>query len=732
MMAMAIPLKTKGWYLLSVENVNSHMAETSAYRWFLIFGLFVILMGTGVFFYMNNSLKKTILNERLEQEILNKVELEKANMELENQIKVRTQIEKRVQLFSSAVEQSSEGIAVIDLEGQIQFTNEAFAKMHGYRSESLRGKPLSIFHTSEQMVVMEAANRQTKDTGEFNGEIWHVRRDELIFPSLMHNSILLDKRGTKIGIIETMRDITDIKQTQQALEFKNTLLKAQQEASIDGILVVDGTGKMISFNHRFVELWEIPNDILDSRSDEKALDWVSGKMANPEEFIEQTKYLYSHQHVKSREEIALADGRTFDRFSAPVIGEGNNYYGRVWYFRDISIQKDTLRALKDSEALFKNITTSAQDAIIMMDDHGSVSYWNNAAEQIFGYSREEIRGKKLHMILGPPRYHDAFHKGFSMFLQTGKGEVIDKTMELAALRKNGTEFPMELSLSSIKIKNRWSAVGILRDISERKNNEENMKIAYERLKDTQAQLVQSAKLASIGELAAGVAHELNQPLMIMRMASQLSERSMNKNGFNAENNIEFQESINKNTKRMMKIIDHLRTFSRQSSGVYELLDLNKVIEGTFLMMNEQLRLKNITTIRNLTEPLPQIKGDANQIEQVLLNLITNAQDTLVEKIDKHSNRSFDGQIEIITEISKLEKNHIDILIIDNGQGIPESKQDKIFDPFFTTKEVGKGTGLGLSISYGIIKEHNGEIALLETSSQGTCFGISLPISKPGN
>ncbi len=263
-----------------------------------------------------------------------------------------------------------------------------------------------------------------------------------------------------------------------------------------------------------------------------------------------------------------------------------------------------------------------------------------------------------------------------------------------------------------------------REIEERKRAEEELKQTYHELKDTQAQLIQAAKLASIGELAAGVAHELNQPLMVIRLNAQLLMRNLRKNALGRDEQMKQLDPIERNTKRMMNIINHLRTFSRQAQIEFSPQDVNKIIEGAFLMLGEQLRLHNIEVNNNLSPNLPKVLGNANQIEQVFLNLLTNARDAIGAKGARGSRR-----IEIVTQISDKNNECVEILFKDNGEGISKDTLENVFDPFFTTKDVGKGTGLGLSISYGIIQDHQGEIEMVETGPEGTTCRIRLPIKR---
>jgi signal transduction histidine kinase len=263
-----------------------------------------------------------------------------------------------------------------------------------------------------------------------------------------------------------------------------------------------------------------------------------------------------------------------------------------------------------------------------------------------------------------------------------------------------------------------------------KASEKRTRQAYEELKIAQSQLVQSGKLASIGELAAGVAHELNQPLMVIRGYSQLIHRQMKSQRLEEKELAELLETIDRNTKRMIIIINHLRAFSRQSSTGFQAVDLNRVIEDAFLMIGEQLRLRGIHVTKHLDAAGTFVQGDAHQLEQVFLNLLSNARDALSVTPTGYQRRRSNRRIAITTR-STGDPARVEVLVSDNGDGIPAQNLEAIFDPFFTTKEVGKGTGLGLSISYGIIQKHGGRIEVKETGPEGTTFVLTLPTMQAG-
>jgi signal transduction histidine kinase len=262
------------------------------------------------------------------------------------------------------------------------------------------------------------------------------------------------------------------------------------------------------------------------------------------------------------------------------------------------------------------------------------------------------------------------------------------------------------------------------EIVRRKIQERAARDALSQLKETQTQLVQSAKLASMGELVSGVAHELNQPLMVIRANAQLLERWLKQASNTSSEPLESLALVEANTKRMMTIINHLRTFSRDAKEDFTALDVNKAVEACRLMMGEQLRLRDIQLQLDLAENLPMIRGNEIQMEQVFLNLLTNARDAIE---DQKEGSLKVRMINITTAVLEDGGDKIEILVKDTGKGISGENLDRIFEPFFTTKEIGKGTGLGLSISYGIIKDHNGEIKVAETGSDGTVFQIHLPL-----
>jgi PAS domain S-box-containing protein len=379
------------------------------------------------------------------------------------------------------------------------------------------------------------------------------------------------------------------------------------------------------------------------------------------------------------------------------------------YFNEMTDKLETTTVSKD---YVNSILVGLNESLVVVSTDGVLETVNQATLTLLGYQQHELIGKHYSVLFAS----DCSEK-VQELLQSNASRK-----ELNYVSKEGVSIPVLLS-SSHTLGMQGEVTGnvcVASDIRQLKVVQSALEESYNELQVAQQQLVQSSKLASIGELSAGVAHELNQPLMIIRTGSQMLERKRTKGTLDDAYLEKFIGSVNANSKRMMKIIDHLRTFARQSSVEYNPMKVNSVIENCFYMIGEQLRLHDIVAEQSLEDNLPEVRGDSNQLEQVVLNLLTNARDA----VDANG---AEKRVTITTQRSIDNPDHIEILVSDNGTGIPVDKQDQVFDPFFTTKEEGKGTGLGLSISYGIIEAHSGTIDVMSTGQQGTTMRIQLPI-----
>ncbi len=367
-------------------------------------------------------------------------------------------------------------------------------------------------------------------------------------------------------------------------------------------------------------------------------------------------------------------------------------------------------SLKTSEEKYRGLIETSTDAIVSVNDAREIIQWNNSASKIFGYSMDEIIGKLIDAII-PEEYRGSHIEGFKRYIETGEAKVIGKTIELKGLRKDGLIVPIELSLSEFKIGKSHIFTGIIRDLTERKRLEQEM--------------IRQEKLAGMGHLAAGVAHEIKNPLNIISGNIQILDMEEND-----PEKKKIYKTVFQQIERSVKIIDNLLDFARKRKHEIKDIDINMLLEKTIMLVEYEMRTENIMFVRDFQKDLPVIKGDSDQFAQVFLNLINNARHSMNEKqqIIKSGESKLEGWKGEIRIGTKKIANMIEITFTDTGLGIPEDKAENIFKPFFTTKGEGKGTGLGLSIAKEIIEEHKGKIGLENKHGEGVKFIITLPAS----
>jgi histidine kinase len=245
--------------------------------------------------------------------------------------------------------------------------------------------------------------------------------------------------------------------------------------------------------------------------------------------------------------------------------------------------------------------------------------------------------------------------------------------------------------------------------------------------ETEQQLIQASKMATLGEMTTGIAHELNQPLSVIKTASSFSIKKIDKKEL-IEDDILFRilTKIDSNVDRATRIINHMRQFARKSDLDFEKVQINDVLQSAFEIFSQQLKLRGIRVLWDIEKDLPGINADAGRLEQVFINLLLNARDAIEEKWGDQESGPVDKRIILKT---KFDRPYIVCTVCDTGKGISPDIADKIFNPFFTTKEVGKGTGLGLSISYGIIKDCGGSIRVTAHESGGACFILKFAVTE---
>jgi two-component system NtrC family sensor kinase len=281
-------------------------------------------------------------------------------------------------------------------------------------------------------------------------------------------------------------------------------------------------------------------------------------------------------------------------------------------------------------------------------------------------------------------------------------------LDLAGLRQDGTEFPVEISLGYVELGGDVLAMALITDITERKRAESQLQRQRE-------VLYQNEKLAALGTLAAGIAHEMNNPLGIMTTRIEVMLLDAEQQQLPAQV-LEDLQVLHRASQRVARIAAGLRSFARQSAAEPAPVDLNTIVDEALLLMQKPFGAENVRVLAEQDRTLPPVLGDGNALHQVLMNLLTNAREAL---------GGSGGEIRIETARSER-PDWIRLRISDTGPGIPADVISKIFDPFYTTKRT--GTGLGLSVTYGIIREHGGTVDVTSRPGQGTTFTLEFPIT----
>lgn len=383
-----------------------------------------------------------------------------------------------------------------------------------------------------------------------------------------------------------------------------------------------------------------------------------------------------------------------------------------------------LESLEKSESRFRSVVQTARDAVVALDQDGKITFWSRGAETIFGFSADEAVDNSFEIIVPKgmwKSYQESFSKAFSI------EDSHTETAEAICLRKDGKEIPVEYSLSSWKAKGEIFFTIIIRDITQRKEDEAR-RLAAQEIEAQKVLSMRSDRLRSLGEMAAGIAHELNQPLQGVRGLAEYLKISVDRGWKLTEEKIrERSNLIVQQADRMVHIIDHVRTFAREA-GKPELrhVQINDIVRSSVDMLNAQLRSRSIELDIQLNDNLPLILANPFSLEEVIINLLINSRDAIEERIRFKPEASIQ---KIILHTSLVGKDHIQIQITDYGVGIPESIIDKVFDPFFTTKGPDKGTGLGLSISKTIVEQFGGYISIQSEYGKFTTVIISFPINK---
>jgi len=511
----------------------------------------------------------------------------------------------------------------------------------------------------------------------------------------VHGYPIFDAKGNVAQMIEYSLDITERKRTEEALreseEFRSSLL-ANSPNPI-GVINPDSSIRYV-------------NPALEKLTGFSAAELIGKKAPYPywtQETLKKT-IMGFRKAMRQGDQRAeeLYQKKNGERFwvkitSMPVVNDGEfKYLLTNWV--DITKRKQAEEALRQSEKKYKNLAEATSDMIWEINEKGTFTFVSPRIKDILGYEASEVIGKKKTLDLTTKAEAQKWLKRFKEI--NAKKEPFSG-FEIAHLHKNGTTVLFEISgiPTFDNAGNFKGYVGVSKDITERKRMEE--------------QLMLTDRLASIGELASGIAHELNNPLTSVIGFSQL----LLEEDF-PENLKEDLDTIYSEAQRASAIVKNLLTFARKHAPMRQITQVNNILEDVLKLRAYEHKVNNIALEKNFAADLPETMVDYFQMQQVFLNLIVNAESAMLEA---NSN----GKLVITTS----RKNHtIKVTIADNGPGIARENLRRVFDPFFTTKEVGKGTGLGLSICHGIITGHGGKIYAESAINGGATFVVELPLN----
>lgn len=478
--------------------------------------------------------------------------------------------------------------------------------------------------------------------------------------------------------------------------------KAIVEASLDGIYQVDTTGKFIYLNSSFGAMLGYKVEDLLGRH----VAILLSREALPE-VMKMVKAALAGDKVLDEIPVKHKDGHEIAvSFNAVPLCASGSIIGLTGVMRDITQRKKAERALRESEAHYAALVRSLADAVFKVKD-GIITWCNDRVEEVYGYTSNDLVGRRVSSLFPEDTNRREFIGAVStaikedgFFRDTGRVK-----------RKDGSIAYVEYTISVIPQSDPVELVAIGHDITARKHAEEEKR----RL---EGQLSLAGKLAAVGELAAGIAHELNNPLTAIQGFAQL----LTTNDSLDDTAKKGVHTIYKEAQRATRITSNILSFARQHDTQKSLISINEALEETLDLRAHQLKVNNIELVTELQPNLPKTMADFQQMKEVFINIINNAEQAMLETHGR-------GRLQIRTT---TEGTKIKIAFTDDGPGISEDNLEKIFDPFFTTKEVGKGTGLGLSICYGLLQTHGGRIYARSKLGQGATFVVEIPIISDGS
>jgi len=633
--------------------------------------------------------------------------------------------------LSATLRSIGDGVIACDCQARVTSLNRAAEILTGWTDTEAAGQPIQeVFRIinaktrgpAENPVFRVLAEGVNVDLANHTALIARNGREYQIADSC---APIRDASAKVCGAVLVFRDVTEEYKSREQLREANERFEQLSEQSRTFAWEVDANG-LYTFVGKTVRtvLGYEPEELV-GKMHFYDLHPVAGREAFRAAAFKVFARKQCFTNMENPAQAKTGQLVTLSTNGIPMLDMAGNLIGYRGSDTDITERKQAELALVESESRLRAITESAQDAILMMDPQGRIAYWNPAATRIFGYSPEEALGQNLHRLLASARFHAAHDAAFQTFQGTGTGNAVGKTVDLAARRKDGTEISVQLSLSSLRMADGWHSVGVIRDITERKEAElemVRMNAALEEQTVIAKEMAARAALANSAksEFLANMSHEIRTPMNgVIGMTGLLLDTEL------TEEQRRYAEIIRSSAESLLGLINDILDFSKIEAGKLELetldFDLGSLLEDFASTLALRAHEKGLEFVCEVDPSTPTLlRGDPGRLRQILTNLAGNAV-------------KFTHKGEVVVRVSRAREtqaiDHCSCLlrfsVRDTGIGIPADKLDLLFDKFTqvdasTTRKYG-GTGLGLAISKQLAEMMGGQIGVVSEPGKGSEF-----------
>ncbi|MBN2313590.1 MAG: PAS domain S-box protein, partial [Sedimentisphaerales bacterium] len=613
----------------------------------------------------------------------------------------RKKAEEEIRKFKAVSDRAGYGVGMIDLDGHLIYVNDTFAQMHGYHAGELTGKHVSVFHNEEQMKAVNKLNQQLKETGSFlSEEVWHIRKDGTEFCALMNGTLIQDGHGKSQFLAATAVDITRRKNMEMALAESEEKYRTLVECAGESIATIDKDGVLLFANKKAAEeLGYQPEDLIGKTMWDLFPKEIADRQAAVIRVVIETG--------EGKNLVSLSEIKGKHRWYNTTIEPLRNENGRVTTAMIIARDIDHIKQAEERIRTLSSAVEQSIDGIAIGDLNRRLLYVNAAYAHIHGYTPEEMMGMHVSDVRNNKEAED--HTEIAHLIDT-QGSW---TGQVEHVRKNGTVFPCYLSATSIS-DDRGEMTGrlvVCRDITESKKREEELKTYREKM-------ARAEQLASLGTLSATIAHQITQPLTVIRLSLDNVIDELEGTSCSSTVLRRLRDSVAQ-VSGITTIINRFRNYARHSSDTaFGQVNVQEVVVRIARLLAESAKQARVTLNVEDMSALPPVMLHEREFEQILFALVENA----IQAADGKKSRR-------IVISGSMKEEHIELRFTDTCGGIPPESLDKIFEPFFTTKPRGQGTGLGLCIVRNAVARVGGRVRVESELGKGSTFFVTLPICE---